>query len=248
MRDVISVAVERTRRKMEENPQDVEAEVPQQEVVPPQEELKTENSSPENEVEQANDKEKNFARLRASKEQLEKENHELRSAIQQQTSPAPVAEEDELGIDDDDIVEGKVVRKLYNELRSLKSSYEKERASSIPDKLKSKFKDFDQVVTAENVEKLKHSEPELYATVTSGSDLYAKGVSAYKTLKALGIVKEDIYTSQKDQAHSNHGKPLSAQAIKGQGALSEANIFAKGLTPELKSQLQKEMTEAAKAR
>ena len=53
---------------------------------------------------------------------------------------------------------------------------------------------------------------------------------------------------QKDHVQSNHNKPVSAQAIKGSGALHEANIFAGGLTPELKKQLQKEMAEAAKSR
>jgi hypothetical protein len=41
---------------------------------------------------------------------------------------------------------------------------------------------------------------------------------------------------------------MSVQAVKGQGALHEANVFAQGLTPDLKKQLQKEMVEAAKAR
>ena len=152
-----------------------------------------------------------------------------------------------MGIEDDDIVEGKVVKDLYRKFKKLERSYHTDKVANVPDRLKSKFSDFDQVVTQENVEKLKLSEPELYASVTSGSDLYAKGVSAYKILKNLGIAKEDLYTDTKDQVHQNHSKPLSAQAIKGQGALSETNIFAKGLTPELKKQLQKEMVEAAKS-
>ena len=235
---------------MAEEESNVAVEIQQQEVVPSQDAVSPAAESPGEleESETLSDKDKNFARLRETKEQLERENRELRSSIQRQEKPPAEVEEDDLGIDDDDIVEGKVVRKLYKELRNLKSSYEREKIASIPDRLRSKFVDFEQVVTQENVEKLKHSEPELYASVTTGSDLYTKGVSAYKTLKALGIAKTDLYTSQKEQAQSNHLKPLSAQAIKGQGALSEANIFAKGLTSELKAQLQKEMKEAAKAR
>ena len=41
---------------------------------------------------------------------------------------------------------------------------------------------------------------------------------------------------KKEQVQSNHKKPMSAQAIKGSGALHEANVFANGLTPELKKQ------------
>ena len=123
-----------------------------------------------------------------------------------------------------------------------------EKVDSIPERLKTKFEDFDQVVTQENVEKLKMSEPELYASITAGGDLYTKGVSAYKTLLAMGIVKKDSYKSQKEEVHNNHKKPVSTQAIRGQGALSEANMFEKGLTPELKKQLNQEMDQAAKAR
>lgn len=197
-------------------------------------------------------KEENFKRMRETKEQLERENKELRKFYESysQAKSSPPGEE-EIEVEDDDLVEGKVVKRLYQDLKELKkfkASYEQEKIASIPDRLKSKFEDFEEVVTAENVEKLKKSEPELYASITSGKDLYAKGVSAYKTLKALGIAKMDEYKEQKAQVQSNSSKPLSTQAVKGQGALAEANMFAKGLTPELKKQLQEEMKQAVKAR
>jgi hypothetical protein len=213
------------------------------------------NQSPEvsQEKKDFSDKEINFSKLREAKEQLERENRELRQynqrhAIYKESQPK---EDDELGIDDDDIVEGKVIKRLYNELKTLKnfkSVYEQKEMASIPSRLQSKFSDFDQVVTQENIDKLKHAEPELYASITSGSDLYAKGVSAYKTLKALGIVKDDPYVSQKEKVQANQSRPLSTQAIKGQGVLSDANVFANGLTPDLKKQLQQEMEQAVKAR
>ena len=229
------------------------AEETQQEVpVQPQEQTAHESQSPEVEAKEEKvsfSKDENLIRLRETKEQLEKENRELRKYYESHAKKESSQEED-IGVEDDDIVEGKVVKRLYNELKELKKfkqSYEQEKVDSIPQRLKSKFEDFDQVVTQENVEKLKRSEPELYASITAGGDLYAKGVSAYKTLKALGIVRDD-YKDQKEQVQQNHGKPVSAQAIRGQGALSEANIFAKGLTPELKKQLQQEMQQASKAR
>lgn len=236
---------------MESNTSNVAEEIQQEEVVQPN--LNT-TESPEihEDRKELSDKEINFHKLREIKEQLERENRELRQYYERQSKQTDSSsDEDDIGIDDDDIVDGKVVKRLYHELKELKkfkSSYEQKEISSIPDRLKNKFSDFDQVVTQENIEKLKHSEPELYASITSGSDLYAKGVSAYKTLKALGIVKDDLYVSQKEKVHANQSRPLSTQSIKGQGALSDANIFANGLTPELKKQLQLEMEQAAKAR
>ncbi len=235
---------------MVENTENVAEEIQQEEAVQPQEEQQ-ENHPPEETQhhKELSDKDKNFNRLRESKEQLEREVRELKQAMERSAQEKqPAKQEDDIGIDDDDLVEGKVVKKLYSEINNLKKSYEQEKLASIPDKLKSKFSDFEQVVTQENIKKLQTSEPELYASITSGSDLYAKGVSAYKTLKALGIAKEDTYVAQKEQVQSNHGRPVSAQAIRGQGALSEANIFAKGLTPELKTPLQQEMAQAVTAR
>ena len=144
---------------------------PQQEVAqPPEETHKTESS----------DKEMNFRKLRETKEQLEKENRELKNWVQKASLPIPEPlAEDELGIEDDDIVEGKVVKRLYNELKELKkfkTSYEEEKIASIPQRLKTKFDDFESVVTQENIEKLKNTEPELYASITSGQDLYAKEI------------------------------------------------------------------------
>jgi len=236
---------------MAEEPANVAEEIQQEEVIQPQEIAEQSQTQEETPVPQeVSDKERNFLRLRESTMQLEKENESLRATIQRQKSPPTKAPEmDDIGIDDDDIVEGKVVKKLYHRLQNLERTYQTDMLKTVPERLRNKFSDFDQVVSPENVEKLKHSEPELYASITSGSDLYGKGVSAYKTLKALGIVKNTTnYDAEKEQVRQNQTKPLSTQAIKGQGALSEANIFAKGLTPELKKQLQKEMSEAVKAR
>ncbi len=241
---------------MSQENENVAEEIQQEEVVPPHQEGQ-ESPDPSPEVAQEEEKvsyskDENFNRLRETKEQLERENRELRNYYDSHAKKQdPPKEEESLGVEDDDLVEGKVVKRLYNELKELKKfqqNYEHEKAASIPDRLRSKFDDFEQVVTQENVEKLKKSEPELYASITAGGDLYTKGVSAYKTLIAMGIVKKDTFKSQKEDVQNNHKKPLSTQAIRGQGALSEANMFSKGLTPELKKQLQKEMEQAAKAR
>lgn len=234
---------------MEEQQGNVAEEIQQEAVVSPHGEPQAQDHSPEAEQKEEKvrySKDENLYRLREAKEQLEKENRELRLMREKERSS-----DEDFSIDDDDLVDGKTVKKLYNELKELKkfrTSYESEKQASIPDRLKTKYSDFEQVVTKENIDKLKQIEPEMYSSITSGSDLYTKGVSAYKTLKAMGIVKEDHYKSQKEQVHQNHSKPVSTQAIRGQGALSEANMFARGLTPELKKQLQAEMQDALKAR
>lgn len=211
--------------------------IQQEEVIQPPEQAAPESQSPEVEAQpkEVSDKDRNFQKMREKTARLERHNAELQKALEAQGNPT------DTGVASDELVEGKHLEKLYQEMERIKNA-------AIPDRLRSKFSDFDQVVTEENIEKLKQSEPELFVSIKSGEDLYAKGVSAYKTLRALGIAKDDPYKAQKEQVHQNQSRPLSTQAIKGQGALADANIFAKGLTPELKKQLQEEMAHAVKAR
>lgn len=233
-----------------EDQENVAEEIAAEEIVQPQEETSTEVSEPESpiseETQTQSDKDYNFAQLRKSKQQLQSRVEELEDHLAKLSQPKEAQEEEDFGIDDEDLAEGKHLKKVYKELRQLQKQLQDEKIASIPDRLKSRFNDFDDVVTKENVEKLKMAEPELYATLTAGSDLMAKGVSVYKTLKSLGMAEN--FDETKKVVAGNHKKPVSTSAIKGQGALSDSNIFARGLTPELKKQLQQEMSQAVKAR
>lgn len=244
-----SVIVEREESMAEE--QANVAELQQEEVVQPKEEASqaeaTELTSRVSETPPPSDKDYNFKRLREEKERIDQELAETRKRLREFEQLDPD------NIDDSDLAEGRHVKSLQRrvesqakELKKFQDSYHQQMMTSQIETFRSKNPDFDQVVTKENIEKLKTTEPEVFASITVGEDLYAKSVSAYKTLKALGIA--DPYKDQKDQVQVNQSRPLSAQAVKGQGALSDANAFAKGLTPELKKQLQHEMVEAIKAR
>ena len=230
--------------------ENVAEEVQKEEVVHPiEKESVVDQQTPQSSAEKtANDKEYNFKQLREGKKQLEEEVKYLREKMEslvQSKEAEQLREEDSMEIGDDDLAEGRHIKKMMSRVE--KMLYQKE-LQEIPERLKARYADFDEVVSKENIEKLKRSEPEIYLSITDGQDLFAKGISAYKTLKALGIYqpKED-YSKQKDHVQSNYKKPMSVQAIRGQGALHEANVFAQGLTPELKKQLYKEMVEASKS-
>ncbi len=235
--------------KMATQTENVAEENSTEEVVQPSIEQPSEASSQPTQEEtppkpEEKSKEYNFRQMR---EALAQRDQEIRLLREQQAD----VHEAELG--EEDLVEGKHLKKGLSEIRELIRHKE---LQEVPEKLRGKFEDFDQVVTKENLEKLKETEPELFLTLhiesgekTSAGELFTKGVAAYKTLRSLGYSpNNEDYMKQKEHVQSNHKKPLSAQAIKGSGALHEANIFANGLTPELKKQLQKEMAEAAKAR
>lgn len=233
--------------------ENVTEEIQNEEVVQPQEEQEAPSQDTQavsEEQKEENSKEYNFKQLRDVNKQLEDrlKTYETRLEGIESSSKnnSSLNKEEEFEIGEEDLVEGKHLKRAISKIENILQQKELE---AIPEKLRGKFEDFDQVVTKENLEKLKETEPELYRTIRNGPDLYAKGVAAYKTLTSLGYVQDkQNYMKQKDHIQNNHKKPLSAQAVKGSGALHEANIFANGLTPELKKQLRKEMVEAAKAR
>ncbi len=234
---------------MEEQAENVAEEIQQEAVVQASEDqTSTTDHQSESQPSSSTDKEYNFSQLRKSKEQLEHRVQELESYLKNLSEAKPSVEpEEDFGIADEEIAEGKHLKKVYSELKNLKNQIQQERLASIPERLKTKFGDFDQVVSVENIERLKKEEPELYSTLTAGNDLYSKGVAAYKAVKALGYTNKELET-QKQQVHQNHNRPMSAHSIRGQSALSDKNVFAGGLTPELKKRLQHEMSEAVKAR
>jgi glucan-binding YG repeat protein len=236
--------------------ENVTQEVAVEEVVqPPTSELTEpvqENESQQTQVEpheaEAKNKEYNFKQLREKTRQVEEERDFYRRQVEQLSSPAEQEKEEEIGVGDEDLIEGRHYKALQSEVKKLKKHVQQKELETIPERLKNRFSDFDAVVTKENVEKLKDLEPELYKTITRGDDLFEKGVAAYKTLKGLGYYEDSNEISQrKEIVKNNHSKPMSVQAVKGQGALHQANIFAQGLTPDLKKQLQKEMEDARKA-
>jgi len=235
--------------------QNVKEEVHHEEPVQPQEIINNSQTSPDAQTqtsEESSTKEYNFRKLEESKKQLEGKVEQLEGIVRkmasentEETQEVPVSQ-DYSGLADEDLAEGRHIKMVTQELQTLKKQMQQQELKAVPDRLTSKFSDFNQVVSAENIEKLKNTEPELYSSIISGTDLYAKGVSAYKALKGLGIVKDEFH-EQKEQVKENHNRPMSAQSINGQSALSEKNIFAGGLTTDLKKQLQQEMVDAAKA-
>jgi hypothetical protein len=99
------------------------------------------------------------------------------------------------------------------------------------------------------MEALKQRAPHLERTIRSSNDLYSKAAAAYQAIKDMGIYVDDVYVAEKDKAQKNLTKPRSTAAVAGTGTpLSQADIFANGLTPELKDRLHKEMIKTIKAR
>jgi len=185
----------------------------------------------------------NWKQAREQQRRLEEDNRELRRAIEEMQAPkAQPQQEEEFSIADDDLVEGRHVKML---MQKVESQLRQQKNEAVPDRLKARFPDFDDVVTKENVERLKKEEPELLASIVANPDVYAKGIAAYKLLKRTYPAGENL-EKEKAKLAANRTRPGSGNAAAKQSPLAEADRFANGLTPELKRQLLAEMEEASR--
>ena len=197
----------------------------------------------------------NFKNLRESLEKTEKERDEaLRKyrELESEKKKAFVADDDYLGIGEDDLVEGRHAKKIASDVKKLKEELDKYKKEStlttVEARLKSQYSDFDQVVNEKNIEKLKAAHPEIAQTLSTSTDVYSTGATAYKVLKKFILEAEPAYDAEKAQADENLAKPTPVASIasrKGTTPLSQANAFADGkVSKELANQLYREMLEA----
>lgn len=207
---------------------------------------------PEQESAQA----KNFRALREKAERLERERDAAMARINElaasRNSAEPDDEEiDDIGIGNDDLVEGKHISKLHKKIREMEKKLALQdhntQQVSAETRLKMQFPDIDKVVSTDNVRQLNELYPELAYSLSTNKDPYTKAAAAYTMIKKLGIHVEDTFTQDKELAQRNAAKPKPLASVspqQGDSPLSRANAFANGLTDELKEQLRKEMMEA----
>lgn len=186
----------------------------------------------------------NWAEARKKMDAMEERNRRLEQEVEALKKPRD--DDDDIGMKDDDIAEGKHLKSLKKEIKELKAHIKKQEASSIDDRLALKHPDFGDVVTRDNIEKLKAEEPELAASLSHITDPYSQGVAAYKMLKKLGIAQNVVEAPEKKKAEVNSQKPVSVNAVSKNSAIGNAHLFENGLTKELKQQLWKEMQDSMK--
>ena len=235
--------------------QDISVEPVVEQVVEQQEEAVAQPQ--EQEAPQLSDREMNFKLLREKNDRIERERNALEEQLKQYKARSAKAQpepEEDYGFAEDDLIEGKHLKTVKRELKSMQKKLKAQETQSnqiaIENRLKSQYSDFDSIVSKKNIDILRKSHPEIAATLANSSDLYSSAVSAYTFIKKLGIGAEDTYKKDRDVAHSNAAKPRPSASVapqKSDTPLSQANAFANGLTDELKAALLREMNEARKS-
>ncbi len=174
---------------------------------------------------------------------------------QSQQQPKQVEEEpdfDTSTIDDDELLTGKELKSvLKKEQKRINKIEEKlkynERYShenAVEAELKSKYNDLQEVLTLDNINKLKELRPGLARSLSYNPDLKEKAIETYQAIKDLGIYGSTPQSIQKDMANKNQAKPRSSNTVSpqhGGSPLNKANMFANGLTKELQQQLYEDM-------
>lgn len=197
-----------------------------------------------------NDVEYNWAEARREMQELKRqvrERDEILNRFQQHMAPEP--EVDELdSLSDDDILTKSQAKKLATRMAREEAErlYKERDASTAGDRIKSRFPDFDEIVTQENVEFLKKQKPELALSLSHNPDPYAQAVAVYDALKMIGVSGRKEPPVEREKALKNAQKPLSVNAITQNSAIGNVHMFENGITPELKAKLWKEMQECRK--
>ena len=239
---------------MQENEIIVE-ETTQEQEVPVEQEASQEQ--PQEQPKQESEGDKNWRELRQRADQYQRERDEAYRILQQlendkrsqmkQVQPNYKDEDDDFNIADDDLVEGKHVKKLFKRLeKKLDSSNE----ASLEMQLLQKYPDMNDVVSHENVEILNRTYPELAETLAKNPDFKKKAIAAYTAIKSMGIYKEKNYSEDALKMQQNVTKPKSINTVAQQkptNPLSYANSFSSPMTQEMKDALYREMLEKSRS-
>lgn len=202
-----------------------------------------------------NDAEYNWKETRRQIQERDREIEQLYKELENLKKGLTPSVDDEISkLSEDDIItvgqHRKSVEKISAKIaKQVAEEVIREReALTLEDRLTNKFSDFKTVVTAENIDYLKQTEPELAQSLSAMSqDPYAQGIALYKLLKKVGKVETNSNAYEKKKASENSQKPLSVQAATKQSAIGNAHVFENGLTPDLKKKLYQEMQDAIRS-
>jgi len=180
----------------------------------------------------------NWRSLREGKERAERERDELLAKMKAMQKGGQ--EEEDISFSDDDLIEGKHLKKTMSKTESRIKQLE---GQLIEAQIRAKYPDFDKVVTPDTLGMLKDTDPELAESLAMNPNLYSQAIAAYKSIKRYGIADQS-YDRDKEVVNKNVAKPRTVTSLnpqQGESPLSRANAFANGLTDDLKKQMWQEM-------
>lgn len=208
-------------------------------------------AAPAEKPQKANSAERNFRELREKTERLERERNELArrmEQIEQRTRQPEPEPEPEFNFGDEDLVDGKTVKKMARNFEKKLQDYQRQQqAITTEAMLKSRFNDFDTVVNDASISRLKEKYPEVAASLTAQPDPYSKLSAAYTLIKDLRLadsVIDNNYDEEKAIIAKNVRQPRAAGSMSpqtGTTPLAQANDYAKTYSSKMDAQIRAEM-------
>lgn len=170
--------------------------------------------------------ERNFRRVIDEKRKAERERDEYRRMIElmqnqqpQQQMPHQTTQyqpQSDINVDPESYAEGKHINAVYAEVKALRQQIVQQQQQTVAtiaeQRLRADYPDIDSVVSSDNVRILKEQYPEIARTLSSSSDVYDQGASAYTMIKTLGIGQQQKYNPTKTQIAKNMAKPRPASS------------------------------------
>lgn len=203
-----------------------EKSVNTEDVATPQTSNDTQVSPPaqESSHESAKDsKEYNFARLREEKEKLEQE---LKKYREEQANKNQVQDKDELDeLEEDDILTVSQAKKLAMKQAQqfYKQAQAEEEKRRLPEVAKSRYKDFEEVLTKENIEKFEKLEPELATACMNANNPWE---ASYKMIKMMIVDKEKPQEKKQEiQSSAVVGKRASLTQAGKMGKMDRQQLY-----------------------
>jgi hypothetical protein len=220
--------------------------------------------------EKKNSPQKSWKELREKAEQsdkLKKERDEYLALLQQierqaieyqnnqkNTAKEPEDDFDYNNLDDDEILTAKELKRSLSKEQKRFRKIEEElymqqarnKEALIESELKAKHADLYDVLTNENITKLREARPSLAKSINLNPDIREKAMDTYQAIKDLGIYQSNINKEDKNKINQNSNKPRSSNSLSpqsGTSPLAKANEFASGLSKDRKEALYKEMKE-----
>jgi hypothetical protein len=174
------------------------------------------------------------ARLQRERDEAYRARYEYEAQMRQQYQQPqqPVVNEID-NLKDDELIEARHLKqnmkKMQQEMEQLK---QQNAMAVIETQLKTKYADFDDVVSQENLNALKQSNPEIFKTIYTSSDLYSKGAAAYQLIKKFvgqqPAAEQPSYMADKQKIVQNAARPRNVNTLKPQQStnpLDNANSF-----------------------
>ena len=204
---------------------------------------------------------RSWKELRAQAEEGKKTKKELAEAyrllqmMQQQQqqykqpqAPAPVEEEefDFNSLPDEEYTDNKQLKKILKQqqkyYKKLEDNFQKSQKqtylTSVESRIRSEFPDFNEVVSADNVEVLKEKRPSIFKSLSYNPDTYEQAVGAYEAIKEFGIYKPNNYQREEYQMAKNLNKPKASSSIgtqKKKSALDDISRYNNPSSDDLKT-------------